>query len=258
MPFPNYPDKYTGTPVLTARDMIEYRRRVRRFPTVPAPRGMIICLETSLPKKARYQHPNHKVGRTIGDILLLKRTKDHVGVVVHLGFGAPVVAGLVEELIAWGVQKLVLISLCGGVSADLTEGQIVMCDRAIRDEGTSYHYAPAEKYAFPDSALMGRISTALDALNAPFVTGTTWTTDATFRETREEIAALQAEGVLTLEMETSAFFTVARTHHIPAASVFVVGDSLARDPWHPPSNFKQMDRSLLLAYSAAIATLQGV
>jgi uridine phosphorylase len=258
MSFPNYPDKYDGSPVLTARDMIAYRRQVKRFPNVSAPEGMIICLETSLPKKAERQHPSNKVGRTVGDILILKKTKGKVGVVVHLGFGAPVVAGLTEELIAWGVKTIVLISLCGGIAPELAEGQIVVCDRAIRDEGTSYHYVPAEKYAFPDTGLTAKLGAALDNKQIPYRSGTSWTIDATFRETREEVSAYQAEGVLTIEMETAAFFTVSRVHQTPAAAIYVVGDSLARQPWQPPSDFKRMDQSLVLAYSAAVEVLQSL
>jgi uridine phosphorylase len=187
--------------------------------------------------------------------LLLKRTKGQVGVMVHLGFGAPVVAGVVEEMVAWGVQRLVLISLCGGIQRDLTEGQIVVCERAIRDEGTSYHYLPAAKYAWPDPGLSARLSASLDTLQVSYLTGTTWTTDATFRETREEVAALQAEGVLTVEMETAALFTVGKTLQVPTAALYVVGDSLAHQPWRPPVDFKRMDYSLQLAYTAAIDTL---
>lgn len=257
MTFPNYPFKYGGVPVLTARQMIDYRRQVKRFPTVAPPKGMIICLENSLPNKTGRQHPARKVGRTSGDILLLKKTKGLVGVMAHFGFGAPVVAGVVEEMVAWGVQRLVLISLCGGVGPDLAEGQIVVCDRAIRDEGTSYHYLPPEKYALADPALTAAITSSLDVLNAPYVRGTSWTTDATFRETREEITALQAEGVLTLEMETAAFFTVGKFLQTPAAALYVIGDSLARATWQPPSDFKLIDKSFLVAYSAAINALMS-
>jgi uridine phosphorylase len=253
MPFPNFPNKLDGTPVMTARAVIDNRRRARQFPSMDAPSGMIICLDRSLPQSASRQHPTRKVGASYGDILLLNKTKGRVGVVAQIGFGAPVVAGVIEEMVAWGVERFVLVSLCGGLQPDLNAGQVVLVDRAIRDEGTSHHYLPSEKYALPDAGLCAALGDTLKP--TPHLTGTTWTTDAPYRETREEVTALQSEGVLTVDMETAAFFAVARSLQIPAASMLVVGDSLAGDSWQPVADFKPVQKSLLVAYSAAIDLL---
>src|SRR5690606_36671973 len=110
-------------------------------------------------------------------------------------------------------------------------------------EDASQHYLPAAKTVQADSRLAAQLAAALAAAGAPARTGTTWTTDATFRETDVEVAHYAGEGVLTVEMETAALFAVAQVRGAQAASLFVAGDNLAPGALQAPSDFKLMDRS---------------
>jgi purine-nucleoside phosphorylase len=86
--------------------------------------------------------------------------------------------------------------------------------------------------------------------------GTTWTTDAPYRETREEVVQYQAEGVLTVEMEIASLFAVAQVRKVQIVSAIAVGDSLADLHWQLPNDFEPIERSLELLYKAAVDILE--
>ena len=86
----------------------------------------------------------------------------------------------------------------------------VVIDRALRDEGTSYHYAPPDGFAQADPHIVGVAARALADAGLPAHVGASWTTDAPFRETEAAVAAARAKGVLAVEMEAAALYTFAR------------------------------------------------
>jgi uridine phosphorylase len=85
----------------------------------------------------------------------------------------------------------------------------VIIDRALRDEGTSYHYAAPSDYAEADPRLIAKAVEALRKKALHAVVGSSWTTDAPFRETAEAIDAARSKGVLAVEMEAAALYTFA-------------------------------------------------
>jgi uridine phosphorylase len=113
----------------------------------------------------------------------------------------------------------------------MTIGDIVICDRAIRDEGTSDHYLPAEKYAFPSPELTENLSKAFESKGIPYSKGTTWTTDAPYRESIEELRQYRSEGVATVEMEASALFAVGAYRGVSVSAVFTLSDLLSEEDW---------------------------
>jgi uridine phosphorylase len=255
--FPNYPGKYTFQSVLTAQDTVAYRRRAGRMPRVDDLKGVLLCLERGLPRRLRWQIPIQQAGSMNGDLYAVKRTRNKVAVMANFGAGSPMVASLAEELIAMGAQRLVLLTGGGGLQPDLRPGDIVVCSQAIRDEGTSYHYLPPGKYVNADSDLMERLEVELARHGKSCTFGTTWTTDAGFRETVEEVQRYQAEGVKTVEMETAGLYAVGQVRDIPVAAVVVVMDSLADGRWKAPDQGDAIQRSLESAYAAAIDVLAG-
>jgi uridine phosphorylase len=92
----------------------------------------------------------------------------------------------------------------------------ILIERALRDEGTSYHYLPAgSEYAEADPALLSVAEDALAMITDPVERGATWTTDAPYRETIEAIAAARAEGILAVEMEAAALYAFAEARRKP-------------------------------------------
>ncbi len=251
MSFPNFPEKYQGEPVMRPEDTIAMRKRFGKFPKVNAPEGLILCLKNDLPTQLRWKVPVQNVGKVMGDFYLVRSTRGRVGVLSNFGIGAPVVASLTEEMIAWGVKRFIILSWGGALQTSLNVGDIVIAERAIRDEGVSHHYLPAEKFIHADAALTEKLKN-----NLPHKTiGSTWTTDAPYRETRDEVVQYQAEGIQVVEMEIAALFALAKVRGVQASAVVVAADKLANLKWEMPSDMKRINSSFEITYRAAIQTL---
>lgn len=154
----------------------------------------------------------------------------HVGV-FHPGVGAPLAGGVLEEMIATGCRTFVACGGAGAVIPGLALGHVVVPDSAVRDEGTSYHYLPAGREVAADPAVTAVLSAVLTERDVPHVVGKTWTTDAPYRETQAKIAARRAEGCLTVEMETAAFFAVARYRSVTFGQYLYAGDDVSGNVW---------------------------
>ncbi len=255
MTFPQLSKKHRLPSILTAEAMIAYRRRLGRLPRMEPPHGVLLCLHRGLPERLRRQARYRKAGRLVGDLYLLRRWQGRVAVVTDFGIGAPVVAGLAEELIALGARRLVSLAWGGALQPDLRPGDVVVCRAAVRDEGTSHHYLPSGPTVAADPLMVERLAAALERRGITPQTGTTWTTDAPYRETAEEVRSLQAKGVLTVEMEAAALFALGQVRGVSTAALVVVGDSLAEFRWEAPTDVAAVERGLETAYLAALEAL---
>ena len=178
-----------------------------------------------------------------------------MGVVQQHGPGSPYTAILVEELAALGAKRFLAVGIAGSLRPDLSPGSFVLCTRALRDEGTSYHYVAPGDFAYPSAPLTRRVRATLRRAKAPFTEGGSWTTDAAYRETVTEIRRYRARGLLTVEMEASALFTIARVRGLEAAALFVISDVLDERGWEP--RFHDSRRPLRAALGIAAETLAG-
>jgi len=130
--------------------------------------------------------------------------------IVGCAVGAPFAVLIAEELFASGCGLLVSITSAGQITPAGQLPYFVVIDRALRDEGTSYHYAVPSEYSEADPNLVATAANALKAKGVNVVTGSSWTTDAPFRETEEAIAAARSKGILAVEMEAAALYAFAR------------------------------------------------
>ncbi|GAA4659334.1 nucleoside phosphorylase [Kineococcus glutinatus] len=151
--------------------------------------------------------------------------------VFHPGVGAPLACGLFEEAIATGCRTFVACGGAGAVVPGLALGHVVVPDAAVRDEGTSYHYLPASREVSADPAVTAVLRAVLDERAVPHAVGTTWTTDAPYRETTAKIAARRREGCITVEMETAAFLAVARHRGVTFGQYLYAGDDVSGETW---------------------------
>ena len=186
MSFPNYPDKHKIEPLFKAEDLVAYRERLGRMPKIK-PAGVLFCLERGLPHRMRWRIPVERAGSMNADVYAVKKTKGKVGVLTSFGGGSPMVVELAEELAVMGAKRMILMTWGGILRAELKPGDIVVCDEAIRDDGASHHYLPHEKSIRADTALVNELVDAIHARGAQCTVGTTWTTDAPYRETRAEV-----------------------------------------------------------------------
>src|SRR5216683_4539167 len=124
--------------------------------------------------------------------------------IIGCAVGAPFAVLLAEELFVSGCRFLVSMTSAGQIVAQEAPPYFVVIDRALRDEGTSYHYLPASEFSHADARLLDLMSKAFARLRVPVERGATWTTDAPFRETAEAIAAMREKRLLAVEMEAAA------------------------------------------------------
>lgn len=231
MSIPNKSNKYKVKAIIEPTGVIEERRKIGLHPTTPVPAGAIVCYDNALWKWIS-QLPNRiDCDGWLKGSYLLKNNDSHILVIKAVGYGAPTAVMTFEELVAYGITKFVNLGSAGGLQKNMKIGDLIVCDRAIRDEGTSYHYLPDEKYADASEELTANLCEVIKKKGIPFVKGSSWTIDALYRETIEELQQYREEGVLTVEMEAAALFAVGTYRNVSVSSVFTVSDLLTEDGW---------------------------
>jgi uridine phosphorylase len=142
--------------------------------------------------------------------------------------GAPFAVLIAEQLFASGCRLLLSMTSAGQLAALRPPPYFVLIDKALRDEGTSYHYLPAGEFSHAEPALLAVMDGAFAHLRVPVERGGTWTTDAPFRETAETIAAMGRKGLLAVEMEAAALYAFAAARRKPVLCFAHVTNQMAR------------------------------
>jgi hypothetical protein len=147
------------------------------------------------------------------------------GIIGHAVGGSFAVL-LAEQLFASGCEFLVSIASAGQIADVGPPPYYILIERALRDEGTSYHYLPAANYVEADPGLLALAADALAQAGRPIYVGDTWTTDAPFRETEQSIADRRREGVLAVEMEAASLYAFAAARTRPVICLAHVSNQL--------------------------------
>jgi len=199
------------------------------------PDAAVLCFFQEVLESMAARGRARRVGRLVSEIgpnPLYVVDADGVAVlVVHPGVGAPLAAGILEEVIALGCTRVVACGGAGALSEGLALGHAVVVDEAIRDEGTSFHYLAPSRAVRADPHGVWVLAHLLRERDVPYLVGKSWTTDAFYREARSRIDRRVAEGCLTVEMEAAAFMAVASFRGIRFAQLLYAGDSVAGESW---------------------------
>jgi len=223
--------KYGDKAVIEPARVIQERKKIGLHPSCPVPAGAIMCYDAAFWDWVGAASSNVECDGWLKGAYLVPCKDSRVLVLKVPGFGAPTAVMTLEELAAFGIKKFVNLGSAGGIQQDLNVGDIVLCDRAIRDEGTSHHYLPVEKYAYACTEMTGHLSTAFERKGIEYRRGTSWTTDAPYRETIDELRQYRSDGVATVEMEVSALFAAGTYRAVAVSAIFVVSDLLSEDDW---------------------------
>ncbi len=254
MPVPNLEGKHAYDSFFSPEDYINYLKEKGLFPEYQVPEGIIFCYQPNLLQYIIESREVEEVKLFTGEFYLLCDIDKRIGICGKFGIGAPVVSTILEEAIVTGTRKFLSLGTAGGLQKDLKIGEIVVCDRAIRDEGVSHHYILPSKYANPSVSLTRKLTGALDGAGLNYRQGASWTIDAPYRETVKELEEYRSEGVLTVEMEAAALFAVAQYRKVDLATAFVVSDMLG-EVWEPKFKSPEVDKSLNLLFGAAVEIL---
>lgn len=164
--------------------------------------------------------------------------------VTRLPTGAPAAAFLLDQLVAGGARTLVTVGIAGSLVPGVPPGTVVVAGDAIAGDGTSSHYSSSGEQLLPASPGLARdLAKALRAGGVEARIGTTWTTDAPFREVPAAVAAARARGAVTVEMEAAAVYALAAHREVAACAVLVVTDGVW-DRWHPAFGTPAVRRAL--------------
>jgi len=228
MSYPRYPRKHRESALFKAVEFHTYLSK-RRGESLPRPPRNVVLVFG-----ARWHaYLKNKFRGRLDPRSGVYRINSTVGIVNIDGPGAPFATIVLEELAALGVRRFLILGLAGSLRPDLGAGSLVVCSKALRDEGTSYHYAKSSAYARPSPGLVTRLTRVLERNHLSYAEGPSWTTDAPYRETVAEIRRYRRAGIVTVEMEAAAVFTVAHYLGRESAALFVISDLLDEGGWEP-------------------------
>ena len=197
--------------------------------------------------------------------------------------GEPLCVGQYEEIIAMGSKRLILLGNCGVLDKRIEDCGIIIPIKAVRDEGTSYHYAkPCDTidvnhnyrdegtsyhYAKPCDTIdvnhnyRDEFKKVLKEFGYPYVEGITWTTDACYRETRDKVNKRKEMGAVCVEMECAGMQALCDFRGTEFFQFFYAGDNLDHSSWEPRSlsgsaRLDDKSKIMLLAFELGLKILE--
>lgn len=225
-------------------------------------------LGLQLPKKAIFAFLGEKRierfvtsmgGGKIGEFISLTKTfalwkiqRGNEGVcILQAPAGAPAAVLLLERLYAYGVDKVVALGCCGALEK-LPENVFFVARKALRDEGTSYHYLPPARFVTLDKKTAETLENVLRENHILAESCVTWSTDGFFRETKAKVRARRAEGCRVVDMECAALAACAEYREKVFGQILFTADTLY-DLSHEQRNWgvESRDTALLMGLKAA-------
>lgn len=149
--------------------------------------------------------------------------------------GEPLCIGDYEDMIAMGSNCLILLGNCGVLDKNIEDCGIIIPTKAIRDEGCSYHYAPASDMIPVNKKYTDLFKEVLKEFGYSYIEGITWTIDAMYRETKEKMDRRKEQGAICVEMECAGMQALCDFRETEFFQFFYAGDNLDHSSWQPRS-----------------------
>jgi AMP nucleosidase len=139
--------------------------------------------------------------------------------------GSPTAATVMDLLSAIKPQAVLFLGKCGGLKKRNKLGDLLLPIAAIRGEGTSGDYFPAEVPALPSFSLQKAMSTTIRDNGYDYWTGTVYTTNRRVWEHDDEFKEyLQRIRAYAIDMETATIFMVGFANKIPTGALLLISD----------------------------------
>jgi uridine phosphorylase len=227
---------YKEFPILEFdEDRDAFIRPERQIKPIDISERAVLCFFSDAIKKVLSEYPHKIVGHLSAESMTWPIYEINYNnqpiVLAQAVVGAPMAAGHLEELTAYGCKKYIACGGCGVLQNDIAVGHLIVPVSAVRDEGTSYHYLTPSREVEMDGQVVKIIENILTRNKIPYIKGKTWTTDAFFRETTAKIKRRKEEGCIAVDMEASAFFAVAKYLNVQFGQLFYAGDTLGGNEW---------------------------
>lgn len=179
--------------------------------------------------------------------------------IVLMTVGSPVAVGVVEELKYLGIENIIAYGTAGLLDEGIGTDSFVLIEKAIRDEGASYHYLAPSVYVATDLQLTDWLGQFLQSGGMPVIRGITWTTDALFRETKARLARRREQGAVVVEMECAGFAAAAQRLQMRFAQFVFFSDTLTDvNNWSMFGNQNQQNLRRSLKVTLLEALLKNV
>jgi len=202
---------YTAASVFTPANLLREARRQKGLDAVPVPEICVLDPDGDILRRLRrlgHAQRVHSWACYHTQLYAFDYEGEGFGI-IGCAVGAAFAVLVAEELFACGCQFLVSVTSAGQILAQGATPYFVLIDRALRDEGTSYHYLPPSEFAEVDLTLAAVVLEKLEGVGQRIYRGAAWTTDAPFRETEAAIRQAGARGILAVEMEAAALYAFA-------------------------------------------------
>jgi uridine phosphorylase len=216
--------------VFTPEGLLREARRQKGLPAAAVPQVCVLDPDGDMVRRltsdgSAARDPNWACYHT--DLYRCTREGIELGL-IGCAVGASFAVLLAEQLFASGCRLLISMTSAGQLAALRSPPYFVLIERALRDEGTSYHYLPPAEFSQADSALLSLMQGAFASVGQPVERGATWTTDAPFRETGTAVNAMRSRGLLAVEMEAAALYAFATARHQPVLCFAHVTNQMAQ------------------------------
>ncbi len=203
---------YAEPSVFTAENLLREARRQKSLPRQQVPRVCVLDPDGDIVRWLIHNQgvkPDTRWSCYHTNLYVFTHEQTQLGI-IGCAVGASFAVLIAEELFASGCELLVSVTSAGQITPIGQPPYFVLIEKALRDEGTSYHYLPPAEYSFIVPELLAMFDETF--LNADIVVhrGATWTTDAPFRETAHAIAHCRELGLMAVEMEAAALYAFAQ------------------------------------------------
>jgi len=167
--------------------------------------------------------------------------------------GAAAAVQILDWLIGYGVTEIISTGSCG-VLQDLPENTFLVPVKALRDEGTSYHYMKPSRFIDINTTALGAIEAALKEHGFAYTEVTTWSTDGFYRETKAKVVYRKAEGCSVVEMECAALAACAQLRGAVWGEILFTADTLADSETYNERDWgiASYERALQLCFDAVV------
>ena len=223
-------NKYCTEPsVFTPENLLREARRQKSLPRARVPRICVLDPDGDIVRwlvGAQRAERDARWACYHTDLFIFGQDNMRFGI-IGCAVGAPFAVLVAEELFVSGCELLISVTSAGQIVAINDPPYFVLIEKALRDEGTSYHYLPPAEFSHIAPGLLSMLDDVLTHTSVPISRGATWTTDAPFRETDSAIAYCRNMAIMAAEMEAAALYAFAEARNKPVVCLAHVTNRMA-------------------------------
>lgn len=221
---------YTEPSVFTAENLLREARRQKSLPRACVPRICLLDPDGDIMRwlvatRRAERDPHWACYHT--ELLTFARDDTQFGV-IGCAVGASFAVLVAEELFASGCELLISVTSAGQIVGINNPPYFVLIEKALRDEGASYHYLPPGDFSYIAPGLLAALEPVVTQTPVPMYRGATWTTDAPFRETASAVAYCRDLAIMAVEMEAAALYAFAEAKEKSIVCLAHVTNRMAR------------------------------